>query len=432
MTLKQSNRDGRILVGIDVAKYEHVVAIEFPDGKTERLRIKNRKEDFEILHAKLNQQKEQVEIGLEPTCSFHRNISHFFMVRGFKVRGVSSLVGARTREALHNSWDKNDAKDSDVILYLLKQNMTQTLTEPAIAGHNHLQELSKTYEQIVRRKTKIQHSIVNHYLPIYFPEAHVFFTGSRTRWFSRVLKHFPVPSMVVKFSFDDFLERASVIVGKVPFKHSLIKDYYTLAQQSVGIPVGSESYEVRMFVYTVKELERLNQQLASLEKEVLFLMQDNLDFKILKSVPGIGPLIALTILAEAGDLRRFLHERQFLKYCGLNLSTEQSGVSKGYSRLAKRGNPRLRSVFWQAARVAINMKNENAIKQKYERYIESAPKDSNLRRKARSACAAKVARIVFSLIKNGKPFSLHLERTNLSGRTRGKTDVEETLTTTTS
>jgi hypothetical protein len=32
-------------------------------------------------------------------------------------------------------------------------------------------------------------------------------------------------------------------------------------------------------------------------------------------------------LAEAGDLRRFRHHRQFLKFCGLDLATYQSGSS---------------------------------------------------------------------------------------------------------
>jgi transposase len=38
-------------------------------------------------------------------------------------------------------------------------------------------------------------------------------------------------------------------------------------------------------------------------------------------MPGIDPILALTILAEAGDLSRFNHHRQFLKFCGLDLST---------------------------------------------------------------------------------------------------------------
>ena len=35
---------------------------------------------------------------------------------GFEARLISSMALARTREALHNGWDKNDPKDAQVIL----------------------------------------------------------------------------------------------------------------------------------------------------------------------------------------------------------------------------------------------------------------------------------------------------------------------------
>jgi len=39
---------------------------------------------------------------------------------GFDVRLVSSVALARTREALNNSWDKNDPKDAQVILHMMQ------------------------------------------------------------------------------------------------------------------------------------------------------------------------------------------------------------------------------------------------------------------------------------------------------------------------
>lgn len=429
MTNAIANGTGRVLVAIDIAKHEHVVLIERPDGIREKSRIKNRREDFEKFAEDLRKFGFPVQIGLEPTCSFHRNLAHFLMTEGFEVFGISTLVLARTREALHNSWDKNDPKDAAVILYLLRQGITQSLSEPFISGYNHLQELSKTHQQIVRRKTKIQHSIVNHYLPIYFPEAHVFFRGSRTKWFSRMLKVFPTPSTVKEYELERFIEVATPVVGRVPFRYSLLKDYYDLAQKSVGIPVEKDSHEVKMFRYTVEEHERLNAQLSELEDGIECLLKDDVDYGILKSVPGIGPLIALTVLAEGGNLRRFKHERQFLKYCGLNLSTEQSGQARGNSRLSKRGNPRLRAVFWQAARAAIDVtRRDNDFKNKYERYVRANPANGDLKRRARTAVAAKVARVVFGLIKNGERYRSSNERTILSGRTRGDKDMEAAFT----
>jgi hypothetical protein len=46
------------------------------------------------------------------------------------VRLVSSVALARTREALHNGWDKNDPKDARVILHLLRIGATKPYHEP--------------------------------------------------------------------------------------------------------------------------------------------------------------------------------------------------------------------------------------------------------------------------------------------------------------
>jgi hypothetical protein len=66
------------------------------------------------------------------------------------------------------------------------------------------------------------------------------------------------------------------------------------------------------------------------------------DYQLLRSIPGIGPVNALAVLAEAGDLRRFRHHRQFLKFCGMDLATVQSGLFRGRSKISKYGNARLR------------------------------------------------------------------------------------------
>ena len=61
----------------------------------------------------------------------------------------------------------------------------------------------------------------------------------------------------------------------------------------------------------------------------------------------------MTILAEAGDLRRFGHHRQFLKFCGMDLATVQSGMFRGQSKISKYGNARLRRTFWMAGQTAV-------------------------------------------------------------------------------
>lgn len=55
---------------------------------------------------------------------------------------------------LHNGWDKNDPKDAQVILHMLRIGATQAYVDPLAAGINDLQELSKTHETISKAKTQ--------------------------------------------------------------------------------------------------------------------------------------------------------------------------------------------------------------------------------------------------------------------------------------
>jgi transposase len=118
---------------------------------------------------------------------------------------------------------------------------------------------------------------------------------------------------------------------------------------------------------------------------------------------GIGAITALTILAEGGDLRRFRHHRQFLKYCGLDLAKSQLHQNKGHEVLSKRDNKRLRLAFWMAGLVAIHQR-ENVFRDKYERYLRATPFDADRKRKALTAVAAKMARVAYGIVKHGADY----------------------------
>lgn len=83
---------------------------------------------------------------------------------------ISSVALARTRDALFNTWDKNDPKDAQVILHLMKTGVTQTYRDPILEETNDILELSRTHFQVSLLKTRVQHSILTHFLPLYFPE----------------------------------------------------------------------------------------------------------------------------------------------------------------------------------------------------------------------------------------------------------------------
>lgn len=61
-----------------------------------------------------------------------------------------------------------------------------------------------------------------------------------------------------------------------------------------------------------------------------------------------------------------------------------------------------------AATVAIRQR-ENAFRNKFHRYTQSAPQDSDLKRKAMTAVMAKLARVIHALIKSGTLYESYHE-----------------------
>jgi transposase len=390
-----------VFVAIDIAKARHHVLIEFSDGKRAKLNIANTLTDFNKLADQLKAASPCCEVALEPTGDYHRPLANFLVRRGHNVQFVSSIATHRTREALFNSWDKNDPKDAQVILHLLKGGVTQRYADPLQSGYQDLQELLGTYRQVVGRKTRVYHSLMTHYLPLYFPEAEPFLGSSRSEWFLDVFIFAPCPAEVLKYSKAMFLRKTvKGDEGHPTVRRRLVAEFYETARESVGIPIKAGSIAMRMFRTILEEYISLAKLRRQLEKQIHEHLESNADYQHLRTIPGIGPIVGLTILSEAGDLRRFSHYRKFLKYCGFDLSTSQSGTHRGVPQLSKRGNARLRCAFWMAARVAVAQRR-NGFRRKFDDYTKRDPLNVDLKRKAYTAVAAKMARVTYGLIKSG-------------------------------
>jgi transposase len=74
--------------------------------------------------------------------------------------------------------------------------------------------------------------------------------------------------------------------------------------------------------------------------------------KALTTLPGIGPLTALTIAAEIGDIRRFSSARKLASWAGLTPTVRDSDRTVRYGHISKQGDPWLRWIMNQAAQSA--------------------------------------------------------------------------------
>jgi hypothetical protein len=170
MSDSQSTQSPAVLVSIDIAKLRHDVLIEAPGWRSrKRLVLPNSAVEFRRFSDYLHSLHQPVRIGFEATGNYHRPLAHFLLSEGFHLELIPSLAVARTREAMHNSWDKNDPKDAQVLLHLLRTGVTQRYHDPLVNHTHDFQELSLTYAQVSLEKTRMQHRLLTHYLPLYFP-----------------------------------------------------------------------------------------------------------------------------------------------------------------------------------------------------------------------------------------------------------------------
>ena len=188
-----------------------------------------------------------IKVGFEPTADYHRNIAYWLSEAGCHCFLISSLSCARAREMLFQTWDKNDRKDSRVILYLMEQGLMEPFYDPFRAGTFDIQELSNTYHQISMARTRAMHSLMNHYLSLYFPEMERFFCTTRSEWFCRFLLKFPTPKSITRYKESTFIKRAWDVVGRKVSKTRLLTEIYEAAKQSIGIPVALDSLAIDTF-----------------------------------------------------------------------------------------------------------------------------------------------------------------------------------------
>jgi transposase len=92
-------------------------------------------------------------------------------------------------------------------------------------------------------------------------------------------------------------------------------------------------------------------QIAELERYLVkhAKVDDPVTFGLLRTVPGIGPILGLTLLYEVDDIRRFPEPGNFLSYSRLVRCPHESAGKKKGSGMKKVGNAHLKWAFSEAA-----------------------------------------------------------------------------------
>lgn len=100
-------------------------------------------------------------------------------------------------------------------------------------------------------------------------------------------------------------------------------------------------------------LDRLGEQIAEAEKRIKELIAVTPDMKLLMSIPGVGPVLAIAIALEVGDVNRFPDNQRLASYAGTVPRINSSGGRTRFGKTRPDVNHYLKGAFVEAANVIV-------------------------------------------------------------------------------
>jgi transposase len=144
--------------------------------------------------------------------------------------------------------------------------------------------------------------------------------------------------------------------------------------------------------------QKLQDQIKPLTKIIVQMAKDTPVASLLMTIPGIGSIVAMTIMAEIEDISRFPSYRNLASYSGLVPSLDASADKEKTGRITKQGSPHLRTALVEAAHTIPRMK-----KSKLNLFFRRKIVRTGYR-KAIVATAHKILQIVYYVLKNQTPY----------------------------
>lgn len=153
------------------------------------------------------------------------------------------------------------------------------------------------------------------------------------------------------------------------------------------------------------ESRRLNDSLyffemkqSEIESEIKTALCENQSYvKLIMSMPGIGPITALSFLGYIGDASRFSDKKQISYYSGLVPRVDSSGESVYYGRIVKTGCRSIKRVIIQGAWALSKSKYGGPLQEFYQNL-----KSRKGSKKAVVALARKMVEVLYTMIKTGE------------------------------
>jgi len=397
------------VVGVDVAKDFCYYCVLSPDGKKylEPFKAFNTKKGLDFVLEELKKVekafKKRPIIVLESTGHYSPRLVHFFSKNEFEVFLVNPLQSHYIKNSSIRKV-KNDKVDAEELarLYFICDLRQYRSSNNSI---ENLKVLSRALFHLSEQRVSMANQLtaaVDQVLPGF---TRVFNISSKTS--VELLVNYSSPDELLRSPKEDVV---SLIRSCSRRSLKYAEDKYKLLIQcakdakEIGINLSALSDVICIYA---QNLKYLNDKLMELDKMIQTLAITIPEVSLISSIPGFGEKLSPIIVSEIGDISRFNNAKQLVAYCGIDPSVTQSGNFTGTkNKFTKRGSIYIRKALYIAATISVRKDSKGrcvnpVIYDYYQRKIQSKP-----RKQALGAVMNKLVRIIFSVLKNKRPFIL--------------------------
>ena len=335
-----------IYVGIDVAKDKHDCYIVDSNGvvKHDNFTISNTRQGFNKLLDIIKKFDDKLQVGLEATGDYHKNLLFFLTDNSVEVVVFNPLAVNRMKSAGTLRKTKTDKNDARYLASLLTGHHKPY--SPQEYHITQLKSLTRARFRLVSESQPLKNRF-KRLIQLVFPELHDIFPNLYSTSVLSLLESLPSAKHIAEC---DIRKLASLLTQSSRGMLSRVKaeELKTHAKNSIGCSNSGDCMELTL---TVKRIAFYEKQRAVLEDEIESVMK-TLDSPI-TTIPGIGTVLGATILAEIGEISNFATPAKLQAFAGCEPSTYQSGKYVATNTpMVKRGSKYLRRALYLATNAA--------------------------------------------------------------------------------
>ena len=343
-----------IAVGIDVSKSKSTVAILNGDGsiRAKPFNVRHTADELLALVNYIKGTSEVPTILMEPTSHYHYPLLKAFQEANLPVCLINPYQMKKYGDtALRKA--KTDKRDSlRIAQYALEKSYSLIPYTPSDQKYEDLRFLSRQYSQRISTLTgnKVQLlDLLDQTMPGITSLLPLKSRDPDNCVLLRFVKRFKSFDMIRKMGKTRFLESFQLLVRKTKDRCASTKGLriYELALNSVTTrgdnPLTAMTQEqcVALISTSQKAADEINLQMRTIAETLP-------EYKVLRSMAGVGDRLGPIILAETGDIRRFHSGKALNAYAGNDAPPYQSGQFESRNRhISKRGNPALRKACFE-------------------------------------------------------------------------------------